>query len=238
MFQYAAAGKDFCCILLDMDVEQRKELIERHRASLAMFGYSPKALYWTSRGLQKVRFRVIAGIGIAAGDSLLDVGCGFADLQSWLLGHGLQVDYTGIDLSPEIMQGACERHPDAKLLCGELFDFDFAIRSFDWVVLSGTLNWQLNDAGDYARRVIERMFALCRYGVAFNMLNARHREMQALHELVAFEPDEVMAWCRAIAPDCRVRTDYLDNDFTIYMHRPADSFPAGHAAPVTAATFQ
>lgn len=135
-----------------MDAEQRQFLIERHHGSIALHGYSPHALFWTSRGLQKIRFKVISEIGIAAGDSLLDVGCGFADLQSWLLGHNIPVVYTGLDLSPEMISAAEKMHPKAVLLCGELFDFEFAPASFDWLVLSGTLNWQLNDGGEYARR--------------------------------------------------------------------------------------
>jgi len=202
-----------------MDAAQRQDLIDRHRDSLALHGCSPQALYWGSRGHQKVRFRVLAEIGIAAGDSLLDVGCGFADLQSWLIGHGLQVDYTGVDLSPDIIALATELHPGERLLCGELFDFDFAPQSFDWVVLSGTLNWQLHDDGAYARQVIARMFELCRHGVAFNMLNARSRDMKELQELVAFDPGEVLTWCSGITEDSRCRSDYLDNDFTIYMRR-------------------
>ncbi|OIO68062.1 MAG: SAM-dependent methyltransferase [Zetaproteobacteria bacterium CG12_big_fil_rev_8_21_14_0_65_55_1124] len=204
-----------------MDAEQRQFLIERHHGSIALHGYSPHALFWTSRGLQKIRFKVISEIGIAAGDSLLDVGCGFADLQSWLLGHNIPVVYTGLDLSPEMISAAEKMHPKAVLLCGELFDFEFAPASFDWLVLSGTLNWQLNDGGEYARRVIARMYELCRHGLAFNMLNASCRNMPELHDLVAFEPEEMLAFCREISPDCRCRTDYLENDFTIYMRKSA-----------------
>ena len=76
-----------------------------------------------------------------------------------------------------------------------------------------------DDGGDYARQTIRRMFELCRKGVAFNMLNARHPEMKSLTDLVAFDPDAMLAFCSQITPDSRYRTDYLDNDFTIYMRR-------------------
>lgn len=45
--------------------------------------------------------------------------------------------------------------------------------------------------------------------------------MPELHDLVAFEPEEMLAFCREISPDCRCRTDYLENDFTIYMRKSA-----------------
>lgn len=201
--------------------EQRREMIDRHQRSLSAFGYSPESLYWGSRGVQKIRFKALAGIGIADGDSLLDVGCGFGDLYSWLKGHEINVNYTGIDLSPDILGRGIELNPELNLLQGEIFDFDWLPQSFDWVVLSGTLNWNLADDGAYARRVITRMFRLCRSGVAFNMLDARKLDKAVLGQLVGFEPGAIMEYCREISSDCRLRHDYLDDDFTIYMRRPA-----------------
>jgi SAM-dependent methyltransferase len=202
-----------------MKAAERQRMIDRHRDSLARHGYSPRTLFWDSRGIQKIRFRVLAEIGVVSGDSLLDVGCGFADLHSWLAANDMAVDYTGLDLSPELIGEAERLHPDATLHCGELFDFDWPECSFDWVLLSGTLNWQLDDDGAYARRVIARMFALCRKGVAFNMLNNRHPEIKARKEFAAFDAEEMLAFCQSIAPASRCRTDYLDHDFTIYMPR-------------------
>jgi len=202
-----------------MDGLQRKQLIKRHQFSLAEFGYSPESLFWGSRGTQKVRFKVLSEIGVSAGDSLLDVGCGFADLYSWLSGHDLPVDYTGIDLSPDILNKGIELNPDLNLLQGEIFDFDWPPQSFDWVLLSGTLNWDLADNGEYARRVIAQMYRLCRKGVAFNMLDSLGLDPSLVGQLVAHEPDVMLDFCRQITPDCQLRSDYMTDDFTIYMRR-------------------
>ncbi|HKI59956.1 MAG TPA: class I SAM-dependent methyltransferase [Mariprofundaceae bacterium] len=200
-----------------MDAVQRQQMKERHQRSLSHFGYAPESLFWGSRGVQKVRFKALAGIGIAAGDSLLDVGCGFADLYSWLASHDLPVTYTGIDLSPEILDRAKELNPELQLLQGEIFDFDWPPQTFDWVFLSGTLNWDLKDEGEHVRRVIRRMFRLCRSGVAFNLLDARDFDARHLVELSAYEPEEMLAFCSQMTPDCCLRSDYLGGDFTIYM---------------------
>lgn len=202
-----------------MDEEQRQRLIDKHRLSLVRHGYSPRTLFWESRAIQRTRFQAIAEIGIKAGDSLLDVGCGFGDLRSWLHSHELEVDYTGLDLSPDLIDKARTLHARAQFHAGDIFDLEAGADSFDWVVLSGTLNWHLDDDGIYARRVIRRMFELCRKGVAFNMLNGHYWKGRSLYGLVAFDPDAMLAYCREMAPKCRCRTDYLDNDFTIYMRR-------------------
>ncbi|WP_167631774.1 class I SAM-dependent methyltransferase [Mariprofundus ferrooxydans] len=199
-----------------MKKEQRKRIVDRHRDSLTRHGYHPNALYWSSREIQEIRFRILAEIGIESGDSVLDVGCGFADFRQWIAGQGKAVSFTGIDLSPDLIRVASQRHPDAVLLCGELADFDFASGSFDWVILSGAMNEQLHDEGAYARGMIARMFDLCRKGVAFNMLDARHLKA---HDLQSVDPHLMLDYCRTICPDAELRDDYLANDFTIYMRR-------------------
>ena len=199
-----------------MKKEQRKRIVDRHRDSLTRHGYHPNALYWSNREIQEIRFRVLAEIGIQSGDSVLDVGCGFADFKSWMAEQGRDIVYTGVDLSPDLMRVAREKHPHATLVCGELFDCDFAAGSFDWVVLSGALNEQLFDDGAYAHRMITAMFDLCHKGLAFNLLDARHLKA---HDLQSFKPEEILNYCRQLSPNVKVIDNYLDNDFTIYMKR-------------------
>jgi len=199
-----------------MKKDQRKRIVDKHRDSLKRHGYHPNALYWSSREIQEVRFKVLADIGIQCGDSVLDVGCGFADFRSWIEGQGIPVHFTGIDISPDLIYTARERHPDCKLLCGELSDFEFEKESFDWVVLSGAMNEQLHDEGAYARGQIARMYALCSKGVAFNMLDARHLRA---HDLQSVDPHQMLEYCKTLCPDVEMHDEYLTNDFTIYMRR-------------------
>lgn len=202
-----------------MKPEQRQRIIDKHRDSLARHGHHPSTLYWSSREVQELRFKVLAEIGIEAGDTLLDVGCGFGDMFGWWRQQGIDVDYTGLDLSPDLIAHGNTLYPEATLLTGELSDFDFPPQSFDWVVLSGALNEALYDEGAYARGVIGRMYELCRNGVAFNLLNRNARGMRMMFDLASFEPEEMFAWCRGLVPRCELRDDYLENDFTLYLFR-------------------
>jgi len=199
-----------------MKKEQRKRIVDRHRDSLTRHGHHPNALYWSSREIQEIRFKVLADIGIESGDSVLDVGCGFADFKSWFARQGKQIDFTGIDLSPDLIRVAREKHPDARLLCGELSDFDVEPASIDWVILSGAMNEQLFDEGAYARRQIAAMYDICRKGVAFNMLDARYLKA---HDLQSVDPHQMLEYCSSLCPNAELHDDYLKNDFTIYMSR-------------------
>ncbi len=199
-----------------MKKEQRKRIIDKHRDSLTRHGHHPNALYWSSREIQEIRFRVLAEIGIKSGDSVLDVGCGFGDFKSWFEADGKTLGFTGVDISPDLIGEAERLHPDATLLCGELSDFDFEPAAFDWVILSGAMNEQLFDDGAYARRQIALMYDLCRKGTAFNMLDARHLKA---HDLQRTDPHRMLEFCNTLCVDCQLHDDYLKNDFTIYMPR-------------------
>jgi len=201
-----------------MDESLRRHIIASHRDSLKYHGHSPHALFWSSREVQEARFRALADIGVQGGDSLLDVGCGFADLGDWLAGQGRDVRYCGLDLSPDLVAEARRLHPEMALLCGEVFALTPG-PAFDWVLLSGALNWPMRDGFDYVRRVVRHMFSLCRKGVAFNLLDARHTTGFGRFGLQCFDPSEVMDFCRRLSADCRLVDGYLENDFTIWLRR-------------------
>ena len=199
-----------------MNKTLRKRIVDRHSDSLKRFGYHPNALYWSNEAIQKLRFKVLSAIGVATNDSILDVGCGFADLKTWLASQGIKTLYTGIDISPDLIAVAKEKDGDADLFVGDLYDGAFKALSFDWVLLSGALNEPYNDKGKYAKKIIKEMYRICRKGVAFNLLN--NKAIKA-HDLQSFDANEMLEYCLTLCPDCILRDDYLDNDFTIYMRK-------------------
>jgi len=199
-----------------MNEQQRKRIIDKHRDSLTRHGYHPHALYWSGRDIQEIRFQILANIGILNHDSVLDVGCGFGDFNLWSEQQDISLQYTGIDLSPDLLAQAKKRHTDSSFFAGDLFDMNFEDQSFDWVILSGALNEQLHDKSSYAKSVIERMYQLCRKGVAFNMLDAR---FLTTHDLHSQTPENIMLFCQNLSQNCTLLDDYLQNDFTIHMIR-------------------
>lgn len=202
-----------------MDSEQRLRIVNRHRDALQRHGHHPHALYWSSKAIQELRFQVLLNIGISNGDSVLDVGCGFGDLADYLKRQGLTIDYTGIDLSPDLIEAGQQTYTGIRLLEGDLFEFNPPAQSYDYVLLSGALNEAFNDEGEYARSIIERMFKTCRKGVAFNLLNRENDWVASRPDLQSFFPEEMRQYCRALSDKVQLRSDYLDNDLTIYLLR-------------------
>jgi len=202
-----------------MTPAQRQRIRDRHRDALLRHGWHPNALYWSTTTVQETCFAVLAEAGLQAGDRLLDVGCGFGDLAAYLRRQGHDIDYTGIDLSPDLIAAGHERYPGLDLREGDVFDIDPPPQGYDVVMLSGSLNEALNDDGDYARRCIRRMFDSSRRVLAFNLLDARNDWIASRPDLQSFQPQAMLEFCQTFAAHSELREGYLNNNFTLFLYR-------------------
>lgn len=113
--------------------------------------YSPPA-YWTERGRgyeqEAVRegwhdvenepvLRLLDGLDFA---SVLEVGCGFGRVGRAILHHWPTVQYTGLDVSPDLIAGARRLLPAAELVTADLATWEPAPgRQWDLVVAVSVL---------------------------------------------------------------------------------------------------
>jgi len=204
---------------IGLNQTQRKRVIESQRYALMQHGYHPHSLLWSNTEVQELRFKILADIGIGRGDSVLDVGCGFGDFADYLKRQGKAVEFTGIDVSEELLQEGQKHFPDLKLIQGDLFDFNPAPQSYDYVTLSGALNRKYDGASDYTFQLITRMFETCKKGIAFNLLDARHEWTAGRWDLQSFHPDEISAFVDQLSGNNQIVDGYLENDFTVYVCR-------------------
>lgn len=193
----------------------RKQIVNSQRDAWVRHGYHPNALLWSSQEVQFKRFSVLLEIGLEEKASILDVGCGFGDMADYMENNKKECTYTGIDLSTELLDEAGKRHVGIRLYEGDLFDFDPDDNSYDYVFLSGTLNRNLNDDGAYAYKTLQKMFEVCRIGIAFNLLDRRHEWTASRWDLESFYPQEVLKFIDRFASKSKLIDDYLDNDFTV-----------------------
>lgn len=211
--------------MMKLTEKHRQRIVTRHKASIERYGYQPAALFWKGRDVQELRFAQFldwmeAQPNKPAGKNrVLDVGCGFADLYQYFIRHGLEVDYVGLDVSPDMIFAAQSMYPKLTFLNGEIYDFELAEESFDWVFLSGALNEVLDDTGEYAFGVIRKMYDLSKYGVAFNLLNKAHEWTFQAADLMSFDVNKVKHFCQTFCADVEVKMDYLPNDFTVFLRK-------------------
>ena len=208
-----------------MTPEQRKRIVISQRDALKRNGFHPNALFWSNKDVQELRFEVLAASGIQSGNSLLDIGCGFGDFSEYLMQKNISVDYTGIDISKDLLEVGQQNYPQIKLIEADLFDFNPKPQSYDYVMLSGTLNRKFmgnqgaESATDYSYTVIRRMFKTCKQGIAFNLLDARHQWTAQRWDLQSFHPDDVISFISELTSHYQLIDGYLENDFTVYAWR-------------------
>lgn len=197
--------------------EDDRRNIALYRSLLTEHGDSYRSLDWGSSESQIKRFEILADIGIRKDDSLLDVGCGLADFYEWLQCHRPGVNYSGIDITPEMIERAKVRFPGVKFSNSTIFDMDISDGTFDYLCASGIFFYREEDPKGYMFKVISRMFNASRKGIAFNSLS--EWSTNKLECEFYADPFEVLNFCREMSPYVTLRHDYHAGDFTVYIHR-------------------
>ena len=188
-----------------------------YQALLEKHGNSFRALNWGSVESQIKRFEVLAEVGLKPGDSILDVGCGLADLHAWILEQNLRVNYTGIDITPCMTREAQNRFPDVVITNNTIFDNDLSDDVFDYVVASGIFFLRKEDPMGHMEKVVSAMFQKSVKGIAFNSLSAWAAE-KTEREFYA-DPEKVLEFCKKLSPYIILRHDYHPADFTVYVFK-------------------
>ena len=179
-------------------------------------GSGHKVLNWGSKQSQELRFKILADIGISKCSSVLDVGCGLGDFYLWQKDRGLDLNYYGIDITPEIIESAKKRFPEAAFKVSDCQQISRESDPFDFVIASGIFYLRKADPISYLEETIARLYSLCLKGLAFNSLSAWSID-PAIDEFYA-DPLKTLAFCQTITPYVVMRHDYHSSDFSIYMY--------------------
>ena len=187
-----------------------------HRQRIKEYGPgSPGALGWQPDG-QLIRFEVLAQIGDLAHCSVLDVGCGYADLYPFLKQRFAGVQYVGIEQMPELLDLARARYGDAPEVTLATGDFlRQPLPRCDYVLASGSLNYRHRNSR-FIYEAIAKLYGSCRRGLGFNLLSW---EPVGGGPLAAYNPAVIVAFCQTLAPSAQLVEGYRDGDFTVFMRR-------------------
>lgn len=151
-----------------------ESVVEYQERRLRAEGVSARGVDWKSAEAQQLNFRALLDMMPDRNASILDVGCGLAHLHDMLVANGYTGSYTGIDLSPLMIDAARERCPGLDLRVHDLLSGPPQGELFDYVVASGVFSARLDtapaDFEAYSMRVVEAMFGSCRRATVFNML--------------------------------------------------------------------
>lgn len=181
-------------------------------------------LSWSSREAQAQRFQVLLNIlreNFADGScpTLLDVGCGLAELAVFLEKANCPVHYTGIDLTEEVLQEGLRRYPGLDLQLLDIFAEPCPLpeQSYDVVFASGIFNMELGNNETFAVSGMLRLAALAKHLAVANFL---HKRSILQHSLCHYyDPGPLLARLQQQNLPVQLRERYLENDFTLIFKR-------------------
>jgi SAM-dependent methyltransferase len=187
-----------------------------HRSMMALHGNEgTAALGWKDAHSQTVRFKALAKIADLNNCSVLDAGCGHGDLFSFLQLLYPDVQYTGIEQIPEMLETATQRYgysSKASFLPGNFITGQ--IPAADYVLASGSLNYRSSDP-DFIFKAIRKLYDSCAQGLGFNLL----KQINSNGFIVAYDKHQIFNYCRTLSEKVVLSDDYSDEDFTVMLYR-------------------
>jgi SAM-dependent methyltransferase len=173
-----------------------RELVRHYSQLFDRYGDSPQACQYPDYYAQAFRFLQLMQVGDLNGKSVLDLGCGKADLYDFLLKQGIRCHYTGIDLVPGFIDLARVKYPEADFYRQDIRHLVLD-SVYDYIMINGVFNnhWSgsQEDHVDYMQEILKAAFSRCRVAMAFNFISS-YVDWQD-PALVLHEPERVMSFC-------------------------------------------
>jgi SAM-dependent methyltransferase len=197
------------------------DVVDYYEGKLAAFGATPRGVDWKDEASQTVRFeQLVRALGVDERDgrgtdvTLLDFGCGYGALLTFLRQRGYECAYVGYDRSPQMILEAQRLHEGAT---DAVFTSDWnTVVPAGYVVASGIFNVRLGrgveEWRDYTLRTLAELDAKAVDGWAANFLTSYSDEDRQRPDLYYADPAAIFGWCKRSAS----RWVSLFHDYNLY----------------------
>ena len=148
--------------------------------------------------------------------SVLDVGCGFGDFSRHLMSKYKNIDYTGIDLSDEMINQAKQIDAGIRVRKENIMDMKRG-ETYDYVIANGIFYLLKENQENRMKEIVQKMYEHSKLGVIFNSLST-WADMKEKDEFYA-DPTKTVDWCSKITNKVQLRHDYMKHDFTVMLSR-------------------
>lgn len=188
---------------------------------LLLHGPTPAGVDWNSAASQNCRFEQLTRVCARNENfSLLDFGCGYGALLSFLRERAFQFTYWGYDAAPLMVRKAAEIHSaDARARFAERLD---EVPPVDYTIASGVFNVKqgapVDEWKDYVLATLAKIVGLSRKGCAFNLLTSYSDPARMRDDLYYADPCFFFDFCKTrFCRNVALLHDYGLYEFTILM---------------------
>lgn len=200
-----------------MNNRDKEEIIRRYRDRLSSYGQSIEALASGTTERRDIRFSTLKSVGNLEGKKVLDLGCGFGDFYAWLKGQGMDVLYTGYDISPELIQVCNDRFPGSRFEVRDIQETGIP-EKFDYIVCSQAFNNRLSEDSNIKtmKDIISVCFEACNEGLAIDMLTS-YVDFREPH-LFYYSPEDMFSFAKSLTKRVALRHDYPAYEFALFLY--------------------
>jgi len=201
------------------------EFLHYYKQCFNKYGATPKGISWPDKLDNEIRYakmiNVVDQLYKITNLSLLDVGCGYGGLLDYMIDNSINIKYIGLDLVPESITYAREKHHETQFHIMDALDMDYD-ECFDYVVNNGIFTLK-NDVSNihmdkFVRTLIKKMFKAARVGIAFNMFSTHVNFFS--NKNFYKNPLETLAFCLSeLSNNIKIDHSYKLFEYTVYVYK-------------------
>ena len=190
---------------------------------LAEYGDTPLGVDWNGATSQMWRFEQLCKVLPTSGVfSLNDLGCGYGALLDFLQGRYSSFSYLGVDICPDMIQSASQRHSTTHRT--RFFTGAEPDQVADYGVASGIFNVRLRHTDaewfEYLENVLDALDRTSRLGFSFNCLTSYSDEDKKRDYLYYADPCRLFEVCKLrYSRQVALLHDYGLYEFTILVRK-------------------
>ncbi|WP_029232406.1 class I SAM-dependent methyltransferase [Butyrivibrio sp. VCB2006] len=153
--------------------------------------------------------------------NILDFGCGLGHLYNYIQNHGINVRYTGLDVSEIFVKKCSEKYPEVNFICSDILKADLKGK-YGYIIMNGVFTEKRELSYEnmkiYFMNVITKVFDHCERGIAFNVMS---KDVDWEREDLFHVPlNELSAFLtKNISRNFVIRNDYGLYEYTTYVYR-------------------
>lgn len=200
-----------------MDPLSKEYLADYYSKLLMLHGDRPEALHWSPEG-QKARYDILLKLSDNINQSsIIDYGCGKADLYAHMLMKGIKPRYTGVDITECLINLAKKKYPKCAFMLHDIEEAPLD-SDFDFGFVCGVFNNKVEGSRESLYNTTATLFRHIRQGMVVNALSTQ--TLRKSFELSYTDPKDFLKFARRnITYNTRMDTDTIPGDLFLYIYR-------------------